>query len=219
VPKSAPYVFGGLVVALLVGGPVAYAWYWEGQVRHFRVVRDGVLYRSGQPSLFALKRLINDYGIKTVVSFRDGTHPGEPPPDSREQDWCADQDINYYRLAPGCWYPPDGTAEAARAVREFCKIMDDPANYPVLIHCWGGIHRTGAFTAIYRMEYEHWTNQQAIAETRACGYTTLDEDLDLLMFLESYRPRWQPQPEPPVLTASHKVEVRATRHRKRQVVR
>jgi tyrosine-protein phosphatase SIW14 len=74
--------------------------------------------------------------------------------------------------------------------------MDNPDNYPVLVHCFGGIHRTGAYCAIYRMEYEHWSNAQAIAELRAGGYKDLDDEWDLLGYLEQYRPRGQQQPLP-----------------------
>ena len=41
------------------------------------------------------------------------------------------------------------------------------------------------------MEYEHWSNEQAIAELRACGYRDLDDEWDLLGYLEQYRPRWR----------------------------
>jgi tyrosine-protein phosphatase SIW14 len=85
---------------------------------------------------------------------------------------------------------------ADEGVQRFREIMDEPKNYPVLIHCFGGIHRTGAFCAIYRMEYEHWTNEQAIAEMRACGYKDLDDEWDLLGYLEQYRPRWQQRQAP-----------------------
>jgi protein tyrosine/serine phosphatase len=66
--------------------------------------------------------------------------------------------------------------------------MADPKNYPVLVHCFAGIHRTGAYTAIYRMEFEGWSNAKAIAEVKACGYTNLDDEWDILNYLERYRP-------------------------------
>jgi hypothetical protein len=40
------------------------------------------------------------------------------------------------------------------------------------------------------MEFEHWTHSEALAEMRACGYTTLDDEWDILGFLERYRPTW-----------------------------
>ena len=80
---------------------------------------------------------------------------------------------------------------ADKGVSLFRDVMNDPKNYPVLIHCYAGVHRTGAFCAVYRMEYEHWTNAQAIAELRACGYRDLDDEWDLLDYLETYEPTWK----------------------------
>jgi hypothetical protein len=75
--------------------------------------------------------------------------------------------------------------------------MWDPNNYPVLVHCWAGIHRTGAYCAIYRMEFDHWTNADAIAELKSMGYDTLDKEWDILGYLENYWPSWKgPQPDP-----------------------
>ena len=48
--------------------------------------------------------------------------------------------------------------------------MDDPASYPVLIHCKAGLHRTGILAALYRMEYEGWTREEALHELKAHGY-------------------------------------------------
>ena len=55
--------------------PVAYAFHMQAQTRNFRIVKDGVLYRSGQITLFGLKNLLHDYGIRTVVTLRDARRP------------------------------------------------------------------------------------------------------------------------------------------------
>ena len=39
---------------------------------------------------------------------------------------------------------------------EFFKLLDDPANLPLAVHCMGGRHRTGTFSALYRLEYDGW---------------------------------------------------------------
>jgi protein tyrosine/serine phosphatase len=54
-----------------------------------------------------------------------------------------------------------------------------------------GIHRTGACVAIYRMEFDHWDNAAALDELRAGGYRHLDDEEDVLGYLENYRPRWK----------------------------
>jgi protein tyrosine/serine phosphatase len=181
------------MVGLLVAGPVAFSARHMREARNFRVVREGVLYRSAQLPPEGLKRVIHDYGIRSVVTLRDSHDPGSTPPDLAEEKYCIAQEINYLRLPPLAWEDrtnPRGPAPVQENVRKFLEVMRDRANYPVLVHCFAGVHRTGAFTAIYRMEFEHWTHAEALAEMRACGYTTLDEEFDILGFLERYRPAW-----------------------------
>jgi tyrosine-protein phosphatase SIW14 len=189
--RSVPLIVGTLITGLIIGAPVGYAVYRESQVRNFKAVREGVLYRSGQMKLTGLKSVVHDYGIKTVITLRDAVYAGDPPPDLAEEEYCEGQCIKYVRISPRTWWAPDGSVPAEEGVRRFLEVMDDPANHPVLIHCFGGIHRTGAFCSVYRMEYEHWTNAQAIAEMRRCGYKDLEDEWDLLGFLEGYEPRWK----------------------------
>jgi tyrosine-protein phosphatase SIW14 len=189
--RFVPYLLGTLSVVLLAGGPALYAYYRQLHIRNFRAVREGVLYRSGQLSLLGLQRVLRDYGIKTVVTLRDSSDPKDPPPDRAEENYCLAEGIHYCRISPRTWYSPDGSVPAEEGVRQFRAVMDDKSNYPVLVHCFAGIHRTGAFCAVYRMEYEHWSNPDAIAEMRACGYRDLDDEWDLLGYLEQYQPRWR----------------------------
>ena len=187
------------LVAVLVGGPVIYGLLIKANMRNFHQVREGVLYRSGQMSIFGLKNAIHDYRIKMVITLRDSYYPDDPPPDLAEEEYCKDQGINYMRIPPRSWWAPTGEIPADEGIRQFLEVMDNPDNYPVLIHCFGGIHRAGAFTAIYRMEYEHWTNAEAMAEMKRCGYSTLDDEWDISTYLEKYRPRWETdkgKPEP-----------------------
>jgi protein tyrosine/serine phosphatase len=65
--------------------------------------------------------------------------------------------------------------------------MSDPANHPVLVHCFAGIHRTGAFCALYRMEFDGWSNEQAVQEMKELGYA--DYHRDVFAYLRRYQPR------------------------------
>ncbi len=192
-PRACRFLFCVVILGVLVGGPVGYGLYRQKQLRSFRVVRDGVLYRSGQLTRAGLKQLIHDYGIKTVITLRDAVAEGERPPDWFEESYCRAQEIRYVRIRPERWWASDDSVPAARGVARFLAIMDNRANYPVLVHCFAGIHRTGAYCAVYRMEYEHWSNPEAIAEMKQCGYRNIDDEYDLLGYLEAYQPRWQRQ--------------------------
>jgi protein tyrosine/serine phosphatase len=190
-PTAFRWLFSLGIAALLVGGPIGYSHYRAKQLRNFRVVRDCVLYRSGQMTLSGLKQVLRDYNIKTVVTLRDAVQPGDLPPDWQEEFYCRSQEVNYYRITPRPWWASDGSVPAEKGVRRFLHIMAARDNYPVLIHCFAGIHRTGAHCAVYRMEFQHWTNARAIAEMKACGYCNIDDEYDLLGYLEEYQPRWK----------------------------
>src|SRR5262245_28003734 len=189
-PRRLSLLFSLLILAILVGAPVWYLKQRETRLRNFRVVEEGVLYRSGQLSLAGLTRVIHDHGIKTIITLRDAAQPGEPPPDRKEEEYCRKMELNYHRLPPREWSAADDAIPADKSVAEFCAIMNDPANYPVLVHCYRGVHRSGAYSAIFRMEKQHWTNERAIAEMIEHGYYTISGDKDLLGYLTSYRPSW-----------------------------
>jgi tyrosine-protein phosphatase SIW14 len=90
------------------------------------------------------------------------------------------------------WSPDEkGGVPAEEGIKEFLRIMDDPANHPVLVHCFAGIHRTGTMCAIYRMEYDRWTVDQSLAEMQAFGYDLADLHEHVEHYLRGYRPRWQ----------------------------
>lgn len=181
----------GTVAVVLIGLPAAYASYQKANHRNIRIVTPGVLYRSGQLSKSGLERMIHDHGIRSVVSLRDTYVEGVNPPDAAEADFCKSLDIKHVRITPKSWWPEyEGPPPAEQGITTFLKVMDDPGNYPVLLHCFAGTHRTGAMVAIYRMEYDHWTNSEALAELRGAGYKNLDNETDVLSYLENYRPRW-----------------------------
>jgi tyrosine-protein phosphatase SIW14 len=189
-PRWLQYTFAATIALLLVVAPLTYARYRHNRLRNFHIVRPGVLYRSGQLSRAGLARVIYDHGIKTVVTLRSGHLPGEPAPDLAEEEYCDREQIKYFRLPQQPWEAPDGSVPNEINVIKFREIMADPANYPVLVHCLAGKHRTGAMCAVFRMEHDHWTNQQALDELRFIGFDKLDETPDVLGYLESYRPAW-----------------------------
>jgi protein tyrosine/serine phosphatase len=194
-PRSVQFIFAGLIALLLVAVPYGYARYAYHNIRNFHVVRAGVLYRSGQMSVSGLARVVHDHGIKTVVSLRDAHVAGDDPPDLEEEKWCRKEELNYFRLPPQPWEAADGSVPNEVTVVKFLEIMKNQANYPVLIHCFAGKHRTGALVAVYRMEFEHWSNERALSELEMYGYDNLQENLDVLRYLQNYKPSWTPPEE------------------------
>src|SRR5207302_162263 len=157
--------------------------YRKANFRNFRTVQAGILYRSGQLSRAGLERAIHDYGVRTVITLRESKVPGEPQPDEDEEKFCGKEELWYFRLphrastgSPTPWLKgKNGSAAVDPNVAKFLKVVDDPKHHPVLLHCTAGTHRTGAYVAIYRMEYERWSNSDAIAELMAKGYDDIVE--------------------------------------------
>ena len=110
-------------------------------------------YRGAQPKeedLAELKRL----GIKTVIDLRKDSKRLAP-------EWARGQSLNYVNIPLEAGRPAteDETAN-------FLKLVNDPNNWPVYVHCKGGRHRTGALTAVYRITHDGWTADQAYDEMK-----------------------------------------------------
>jgi protein tyrosine/serine phosphatase len=71
--------------------------------------------------------------------------------------------------------------------------MDDSNNYPLLVHCRAGLHRTGVITAVYRMEYEGWSPTAALRELKAHGFGEFASS-SANMYIQQYVLSYQPRP-------------------------
>jgi tyrosine-protein phosphatase SIW14 len=190
--RSMSALLGATVVAGVLVGVVGYEVRTDGQYRNLRVVDPGVLYRSGQMDEAALGRVLREFDVRTVVSFRDVRTDKEPDPElEAEVRYCESRGITYVRLSPEPWGPDaTGIIPVEQNVREYIKVIGERRKAgAVLIHCMRGVHRTGAYTAIYRMEFNGWSNADAIAEMVDRGYDTLEDDPDIMQYLQSYVPR------------------------------
>jgi tyrosine-protein phosphatase SIW14 len=159
-----------VLAASMVVVPFAYYRSRYEHSRRFRVVAEGVLYRSGQLTAAGLEEVIRRYRIRTVVNLQN--EEPDPPlgPGLTESGLLARHGVRYVWLPPDLIERRSVPRQRPAAIDAFLAIMDDPANHPVLLHCRAGLHRTGVLAAVYRMEYEGWTGAQALAELKANGF-------------------------------------------------
>jgi len=76
----------------------------------------------------------------------------------------------------------------------FRSILDNKANYPVLIHCYHGTGRAELYSAIYRMEYENFTNEEARNGVRTLvKFSSFDDGKPKGEYLKAYKTRKQLQ--------------------------
>jgi protein tyrosine/serine phosphatase len=193
-----PWVSALLGVAICAGvvlSAVGYNSRTSVQYRGFRVVEPGKLYRSGQMPPEGFERVAREFGIQTVISLRDTKDAAGVPEDQAEADFCRANGLAFHRLPPADWSPVNGVIPGDKNIAEFLRILDDPATRrPVLVHCFAGIHRTGAHVSVYRMEYDRWTAEEAIDELRSMGTPRTTFADNLLDYLRSYTPRHRPSP-------------------------
>src|SRR5262249_17069973 len=81
-----------------------------------------------------------------------------------------------------------------QAVNQFLKLVNDPANMPVYVHCQGGRHRTGVMTAVYRMTKDGWSAARAYQEMKQYHFEGFPGHPVLKSFVYDFRsPVDQPQ--------------------------
>lgn len=135
-------------------------------LRHFRVVRAGVLLRCGQPRVEDLEQLRSEHGLRTVVCARGGTrHPLRGRWFGRQRRYCSRVGIRLEHMPFS-----DKSSPPAEIFERFLRIVRDPRNHPVLVHCEQGFHRTGVLCAAYRVAEEGWTLAAALAEMDQVGF-------------------------------------------------
>ena len=192
----------GLAMVILAVPVVYYRVVYTTEKR-FREVTPGKFYRCGQMSASAFRTEVRDHGIKLVINLQD-EYPDPllsegywDAPHIPESEVCKEAGARFVFLS----FAGDrgllernaaSTTHRPQVIDDFLKLCDDPNNYPILIHCLAGLHRTGALTAVYRMEYEGWSAADAVRELRANGYgdrkaTTANDYIYEYLYL--YQPR------------------------------
>lgn len=162
-------LFTWLVPLCVVVGVSGYCIYWRYHLKRFQTIEEGVFYRVAQPTEIGMRHLVKNHGIKTVVSlqlFDFRLHGGwlDPgAPDGRKEAEFTES-LGAHHVQ---W--PMGTEKSWPWVtpwqyEEFFRLVDDPANHPIIVHCMGGRHRTGTLSALYRLEYDGWTPADTLKE-------------------------------------------------------
>jgi protein tyrosine/serine phosphatase len=114
------------------------------------------LYRGSQPNDQGLKEL-KGLGITTIVDLR-GERPGRA---ARERNKARELGMKFVNIHASGWSPPKD-AEIA----QFFSLAEEHPTEKLFVHCWLGDDRTGVFLATYRIAFQHWTVEQALAEMR-----------------------------------------------------
>jgi len=120
---------------------------------------NATIYRGGQPTAqgwASLKQL----GVKTVVDLRRG----EEHSVNAEQEAVEAAGMRYINV------PLKGiVAPSDENISKVLAVLQSSADGPVFVHCRGGVDRTGAVIACYRIAHDGWRNQAALEEAKSYG--------------------------------------------------
>ncbi len=144
----------------------------EVAIRRFAEIGPG-LTRGGDPGEEGLQYL-KDHGYKTIVSFLS---------DPAESAWVVGSGMRYVHIPihSGLFGSDVPTQDQ---VQSFLSVVRDSSLYPMFIHCHAGKDRTGAMSAIYRMEACGWTADEAVQEMNSFGFS--GRYRNLMRFVRNY---------------------------------
>lgn len=132
--------------------PVNWAQPLDNRINLYRMAPD--LYRSALPSAGDLPQL-QTLGIATVINFYQ----------RGDEQWLKDPKVVQVHL-------PLRTdrIDDADVIEVLRSIRQAQSRGRVLIHCKHGQNRTGLIAAMYRVIYQNWSKEQALAEMRGGGF-------------------------------------------------
>lgn len=156
----------GLFVVIIIAFGIG-KYVYDMHINHnFETITDGKVYKSGVIPPDEIDDYVKEYKIKSIIDLRfPGTGDEVNNPEIPAELIAEKEAISKIK---GVNYFNNGSDQVPKPhnLDTFFKIMDDPKNYPVLIHCYHGVGRAEMYSAIYRIEYENMERDEARTSTR-----------------------------------------------------
>lgn len=168
------------LIAVLAGGAFLY---WSYVQYRVTPISEGTFFHSSAMPPEELQKVVKRHGIKTVVDLRFESA-------KTDEERAAMEAVGVqYRALPTPQIPEDKTIDA------FIEIISDPANFPVLVHCHHGEGRAPLFGALYRIEAEGWSPEEARRAAKALSFRgDFAPGGRKGRFLQNYKPRRENEP-------------------------
>jgi protein tyrosine phosphatase (PTP) superfamily phosphohydrolase (DUF442 family) len=179
--------FSIFVLVLIFVGKYVY----DMNINHnFETITEGKVYKSGVIPPDEIESYIKKYHIKSIVDLRmPGTNDLVLNPEkqgelqSEKTAIAKIGGVNYFSN-------PSDQVPNEKNLAVFTKIMDNKDNYPVLIHCYHGTGRAEMYSALYRIEYEGFTNEDARQGVRTLvKFSSFDDGTPKGEYLKKYKSR------------------------------
>ena len=142
-------------LTVFVGALLAYDGYTIFYKANFRTIVSGEAYRSGQMDAAQLSRVIQEYGIKSII---DLSVTDAPALHQSEMETAKRLGVQHYN------FPLSAIDEiTVSRMDEIIRTLRE-ARKPMLIHCLAGSDRTGLVSALYCLTLKGETPAQADRE-------------------------------------------------------
>lgn len=147
-----------ILAALALAAPCLAAGAEVDAIPYFHRVNERVAV-SGQPTPEQIAAL-PEAGFRTIINLR----PDAELPTAPERQAAEAAGLRYVAI------PFETASPSGEAAEEFLRATDDPAIYPVLIHC-ATANRASALWLVRRVLRDGWSLADAEKEARASGLT------------------------------------------------
>ena len=158
--------------------------------KRFGVVEAGELYRSGELTPAATRKVVESHGIRTIIDL--GAYSAGSDEATRAQATAEALGVERFRFS----LRGDGRGDPNEYVQAL-RLAMDPANQPVLIHCAAGAQRTSCAIGFYRIIEDDWTIDRVIQDARRYDHDPADNP-----HVRGMLDRWTPEVERALETGS-----------------
>lgn len=155
----------------------------------FLTISENKVFKSAAIPLDKLPDYLNRYNIKTVIDLRKGNviDPLNPAftNDVKKEEALVNKidGVSYINI-------PSAQIPSNENLIDFYEVIDDTANYPLLIHCHHGTGRAAMYSALYRIENENYSPDAARKKTRLLTqFSSFDDGSPKGEWLKKYTPR------------------------------
>lgn len=153
-------------------------------INHWVEIDPGRFYRSATPKDGELEDAAQRFGIRTVLNLRTLEERAKGDWWEKEQAQANARGIEIVTVPI-----PSGTPPTPEQISEILALFDDPARYPILIHCQYGVVRSAAVEGMYRIEKLGESGEEAFSKVATFGRDLDEKYPDIARFIRSYVPR------------------------------
>jgi len=177
-------LIAALLIAVAAGAYKIYDVYFN---YRFMEISENKVYKSGVIPPDKIEDYVKKYHIKSIVDLRG---PVTQDKINNPESWVEINEekaatakipgLNYYNI-------PSDQVPNKETLNKFYKVIDNADNYPILIHCYHGIGRAQVYSAVYRIEKENYSNEDARGKAAfPVQFSSFDDGTPKGEFLKSY---------------------------------